>query len=601
MQNNLTRNTGVGGGRDGGAGDVTGPASSTDNAVVRFDGMTGKVLQNSGVIISDSDDLDVPGRLAAGSDGIIGTSGGVARIFDFSHTLTDLTPGTTRWDIFKSNIILNAAANYTNEIYSSRFDVQIPNTNTRNYTFVSAGLGAYFAHNGSGTIGSAFASGGIFENAGSGVVSSGDGFDVYSFNSGSGSITTNTAFYTFSGAFAGTVNTDYTIYVASPANTGVVNTHYGIYLADQSVGAGTSYTIYSAGSRPSYHLGHIGVGRTTATARLDIHDTTNTTPIIRAGNSGTAHGMTGILPTDTFFELATLSATTGGSRIRAISEGDNLPLQISGYVGNAVPTSEAIRLSCFISNGGTGATGFSSSGTLLRVFNNTTEALRLNGDGKLAIGSPTSNPTYMMELVSAAGSAAAANIGLRDLDVSHPVTSILQANTFFHVGVNDTNDGGALITAITDADNNPLTIRGIFGINNPTDTRAAVNIIGAKWDSTTFTTGLGSSETVFAVWNSDISGTPLLSILGSGNAAISGGLTVAGNIGFFGTTAAAQQTSGANLTNNVTSGGTNDTIANFTDLTTYSNDAATIRNNIYQLARKLKQVNDALRVYGLLT
>jgi len=36
------------------AGDVTGPASATDNAVVRFDNTTGKVIQNSGVIISDA-------------------------------------------------------------------------------------------------------------------------------------------------------------------------------------------------------------------------------------------------------------------------------------------------------------------------------------------------------------------------------------------------------------------------------------------------------------------------------------------------------------------------------------------------------------------
>lgn len=78
-------------------------------------------------------------------------------------------------------------------------------------------------------------------------------------------------------------------------------------------------------------------------------------------------------------------------------------------------------------------------------------------------------------------------------------------------------------------------------------------------------------------------------------------LRTSGKIGFFGSSPASQQTSGANLTNNVTSGGTDDTIANFTDLSTYANDAATIRNDIYQLARKLKQVNDALRTYGLLT
>lgn len=44
-----------GSGGGGGTGDVVGPASSTDNAIVRFDGTTGKLIQNSGVIISDTD------------------------------------------------------------------------------------------------------------------------------------------------------------------------------------------------------------------------------------------------------------------------------------------------------------------------------------------------------------------------------------------------------------------------------------------------------------------------------------------------------------------------------------------------------------------
>jgi hypothetical protein len=37
-----------------GSADVVGPASSTDNAVVRFDGVTGKIIQNSSVTISDA-------------------------------------------------------------------------------------------------------------------------------------------------------------------------------------------------------------------------------------------------------------------------------------------------------------------------------------------------------------------------------------------------------------------------------------------------------------------------------------------------------------------------------------------------------------------
>lgn len=72
-------------------------------------------------------------------------------------------------------------------------------------------------------------------------------------------------------------------------------------------------------------------------------------------------------------------------------------------------------------------------------------------------------------------------------------------------------------------------------------------------------------------------------------------------ISFFNASLASKQTSGANLTNNMTSGGTTDQIDTWTNLTTYATDAAAIRNAVYQLARKLKQVNDALRTYGLLT
>ena len=39
------------------SGSVQRPISSTDNAVARFNGVTGKTIQNSGVIISDSNNI----------------------------------------------------------------------------------------------------------------------------------------------------------------------------------------------------------------------------------------------------------------------------------------------------------------------------------------------------------------------------------------------------------------------------------------------------------------------------------------------------------------------------------------------------------------
>ena len=79
------------------------------------------------------------------------------------------------------------------------------------------------------------------------------------------------------------------------------------------------------------------------------------------------------------------------------------------------------------------------------------------------------------------------------------------------------------------------------------------------------------------------------------------GTSTTQKLGFFNASPVIRQTDGAGLTNSVTAGGTTDTIANYTDLSTYANDAAAIRNDIYQLARKVKTIGDALRLYGFLS
>lgn len=76
-------------------------------------------------------------------------------------------------------------------------------------------------------------------------------------------------------------------------------------------------------------------------------------------------------------------------------------------------------------------------------------------------------------------------------------------------------------------------------------------------------------------------------------------LSATGLLGFFGHAASTQQTQGA-ITNSVTTGGVTGTIADFSDLTTYSNSAATIRNDIYQLALGLQGCIAGMRAYGLL-
>lgn len=76
----------------GSGGDVDGPASATDNAIARFDGTTGKIIQNSGVTISDL------GTISAGTIDLNGTSALSLKTASASRISIDNTGGITLHD-----------------------------------------------------------------------------------------------------------------------------------------------------------------------------------------------------------------------------------------------------------------------------------------------------------------------------------------------------------------------------------------------------------------------------------------------------------------------------------------------------------------------
>lgn len=82
----------------GGGGDVVGPASATDNAIVRFDLTTGKLLQNSGITIADG----ASGTLSGTNTGDLTLNATITDIFSLSgQELTADDPGADRllfWD-----------------------------------------------------------------------------------------------------------------------------------------------------------------------------------------------------------------------------------------------------------------------------------------------------------------------------------------------------------------------------------------------------------------------------------------------------------------------------------------------------------------------
>lgn len=118
-------------------GKVSGPASATDNAIVRFDGTTGKLVQNSGITVSDSGTVNIPTN-----NGINMSSGGFmsinigdvyideteARLYNVISRggATKVRDATTGWD-----------TSLRSSGPSSDVDVYLPSTST---TLVGTGL-----------------------------------------------------------------------------------------------------------------------------------------------------------------------------------------------------------------------------------------------------------------------------------------------------------------------------------------------------------------------------------------------------------------------------------------------------------------------------
>ncbi len=79
----------------GGTGDVEGPASSTDNALVRFDGITGKLIKDSSVTLSDLGELSLVSIIATGD---IDLSGSTSLIIPQGASPSSTDEGSLAWD-----------------------------------------------------------------------------------------------------------------------------------------------------------------------------------------------------------------------------------------------------------------------------------------------------------------------------------------------------------------------------------------------------------------------------------------------------------------------------------------------------------------------
>ena len=93
-------------------GDVSGPAGATDNAVARFDGVTGKLLDDCGVLINDSDVVMVPSLTASQFVGTNGSQELVSVSIGFGAAVTKtIASGAIALTVGQSHVQLTGEGN----------------------------------------------------------------------------------------------------------------------------------------------------------------------------------------------------------------------------------------------------------------------------------------------------------------------------------------------------------------------------------------------------------------------------------------------------------------------------------------------------------
>jgi len=291
------------------------------------------------------------------------------------------------------------------------------------------------------------------------------------------------------------------------------------------------------------------------------------------------------------------SGNANGGNIN-LTPGAGIGTGVNGYVQLCTTTGSTSTLANCVAIGATSTTLFNSASNTLNIgfggdnsYNIQTQQLRgivLPGGG--------AGPRYF----AWNGNTASAGTTVHDTALTRNAAAVVEVNN------GTAGQWGALKAGMRDSGTNTITdgltlghqstgtpaagLGSAIQINIDTTTTADVNAVRLTGEWVVATHASRTARYKINVY--DTASRECLRCEASGSAPM---------IGVLGAAAVVQQTSGANLTNNVTSGGTDDTIANYTDLTVYANDAAAIRNNIYQLARKLKQINDGLRLFGFFT
>lgn len=550
----------------GGGGSFNGPASSTDNAFIRWDGTTGQIAKDSIILGNDAGVVSgITGLSMSGLQTFIGgtaiTAGSyqMGRDADATNQLHFNVPtgASFEWSVNDvAEFSLNGTtANYQNNdlittgrvafgsdaiIASDRaFDLSHTVTDfahenvyglrseiilepaadilVSNNQFLIAGHEYGLTIPASNThaidVYDFAAANYFWHNDGSGDVSIGMAMRGSSYNTSSGDITFEmvggyfTSINLGSGSISGTDPKAGNFGVATQTGTldGPIARDYSFY-AESPFATGTidkHWGLYLE----DQEFGTESWAIETTGGKIQFGSPTGKDQYILLTDGDVAQPFSSFgLNTQTTALSGPISSTGGGLKTIGISDSDSRPLEFDAYYGTTDPTdaNEAIRFTAAKHDGAGGVAALGASEAVLRLNNNISKVLNILGSGNTSFG--PNDPNYSLDVNRSIGSDA--SFGLLDGDVTQPVTSLHPTNAFFNIKPFSSTAGGAFITGLSDGDAPALTFHGYIGTGSPTDVSAPFRFVGAKTNGTTGIQNVSNGEILFEFINNSLTSQP---------------------------------------------------------------------------------------------